>query len=97
MPIAADMCLEILQLPIGDHRQVGTGVAAVDQRAPLAIDHGNAFPRRGEEIGGGQPRDPGADDKDIDVFIAVELRETREGGGIDPIRLCGEMSLHGLT
>ena len=89
------MCLEILQLPIGDHRQVRAGVAGVDQRAPLAIDHGDAFPRRGQQIGGGQPGDAGADDEDVDVFIALELRETREGRGIDPIRLCGEMGFTG--
>jgi hypothetical protein len=48
-------------------------------------------------IGGGQPCDPGADDEDVDVLIAVELAKRGNAGGIDPIRLCGEMGLHGLT
>jgi hypothetical protein len=76
---------------------VGGGVPGVDLRASFAIDHGDALPRGGKKIGGSQPCDPGANHEDIDVFITVELRETREGSGIDPIRLGSEVGFHGLS
>src|SRR5439155_2547719 len=55
------------------------------------------LPRRRQQIGRRQTRDAGAAHEYIDLLIAVKLRKTWEGGGIDPIRLGVEVSLHKLA
>src|SRR5207244_11486064 len=78
--------LEVVDAVVHSPRELGGGSPGLPATDRSVVDDDDLLAGLGEVVGGGEPRDAGADDADVSGEVAGEGREVGDFEGAHPYR-----------